>query len=160
MKTEQQQQYLQQGVRRAKRTVKTMMARPRVKHPIPPFQAWGNTLSSRFFICSTSLSISGIHSPSKIWKWRWIEIDILVSIHSFKSYQTPFRLDAVKKDSSNNFLIHFPAMSEVVELVQGVDGQVGDGLRVGGYLEASNEPPICEQWHQDHQRPSDGHHCP
>ena len=41
VKTEQQRQYLTQGVKRARRTVKTMMASPRVKQPTPPFQAWG-----------------------------------------------------------------------------------------------------------------------
>ena len=45
---------------------------------------------------------------------------------SIRSYQTPFRLDTVKEDSSNNFLIHLPAMSEVVKLVQSVYCQVRD----------------------------------
>ena len=39
MKTEQHMQYLQQGVSRASSTVRIMMASPRVKHPMPPFQA-------------------------------------------------------------------------------------------------------------------------
>lgn len=42
---EQQKQYLQHGVRRAKTTVTIIIPRPKPKHPTAPFHAWGNLSS-------------------------------------------------------------------------------------------------------------------
>ena len=90
-KTEQHMHDLQQGVSRASMTVRIMIARPRVKQPMPPFHACGNTLSSSLLICFTSSSRRGIHSPSKIWKRKKGEDEVDSLTKSCSSHKAQSR---------------------------------------------------------------------